>query len=611
MSQVVPFEPVYINRFLTGLNTQRSPLVTPFSYAGLTKIDRLDALIDGLNIELSNSGTLQRRPGFSKYSPNALNAGEVPRNVYSWRDANGTIRTVFDLTSKVAWVSDSARIDYFTPADTNKPWSFVSILDTLYCANGSEAKKVLVSGAVSKMGIAAPITRPTVGVTSGSLSPTSGYRWSFLFKNSTTQHVSSGAPITPNIGPQTNKGFSLAGERSTDPQVDKIEIYRTKDGGSTLFFVAEIANPGSGTWSYVDNTPDENLDTSRICPLYNANDPPPTGIKNLCFHMGRMWGSVGNKVYYNAGGDCINGVPEEAWPPLNYFTFPGDVIAVLTMSFGLLVFLTNDSYVIRGYDPSSFVPQRWLAGLGILSPFALATDGSRLFVYTSNRQFVALSDSADEIGFVIGDKLPGWIDPATAYVTAHRQGSDAAIYVSDGSGNMLRYSLSQGAWSPRYVVEGGCKMVQSIETTPGTTTLLMGRATASGHILKRDTSVFSDDGVIYSSAYVTFGSIVLMTPGFLVDVESILTERTAAGSEPQLSLLPNEISGTFITLTNPVNEPPELDPATSLIAKRYYLRDAAVPVPHLMRHLQVKITFPPEAAKNELLGLCISPRTPQ
>jgi hypothetical protein len=132
----------------------------------------------------------------------------------------------------------------------------------------------------------------------------------------------------------------------------------------------------------------------------------------------------------------------------------------------------------------------------------------------------------------------------------------------------------------------------------------MGRATGSGYILKRNIATNADAGTGFTAS-VTFGSLVLALPGHLVDVESILIEHGAVGTYPTVSILPSEISGTFVALPDPVDEPPSLPASTTVIAKRHYLKAIAGPTPAWMRHMQLKLSWPAENAANELLSFAI------
>ena len=60
--------------------------------------------------------------------------------------------------------------------------------------------------------------------------------------------------------------------------MDTIEIYRNVDGGSLFYFLADVANPGAGSWTYTDSTADSGLNTAIVAPVAHANDAPPSGI---------------------------------------------------------------------------------------------------------------------------------------------------------------------------------------------------------------------------------------------------------------------------------------------------------------------------------------------
>jgi hypothetical protein len=136
--------------------------------------------------------------------------------------------------------------------------------------------------------------------------------------------------------------------------------------------------------------------------------------------------------------------------------------------------------------------------------------------------------------------------------------------------------------------------------------LLFGRASGSGYIWYRNTTLWQDDTSSYS-AYATIGTLVIAPLGSTTPLGAVLIERVATGSDAVISVLLNEISGTFTALPNPVSDPPLLSASTTVISKRHYLKFAAKPLPEGVRHLQVKITFAAENAKNELLGFALLP----
>lgn len=90
--------PIFMDRCFTGLYTQRSALhdpsdvITSKFYGG-----RPDAIWRGLNVELTNRLSLQRRPGLSPFS--TATYAEAPDRAYSFQLTDGTIRVIIDTGS--------------------------------------------------------------------------------------------------------------------------------------------------------------------------------------------------------------------------------------------------------------------------------------------------------------------------------------------------------------------------------------------------------------------------------------------------------------------------------------------------------------------------------
>ena len=232
-----------------------------------------------------------------------------------------------------------------------------------------------------------------------------------------------------------------------------------------------------------------------------------------------------------------------------------------------------------------------------------------LFIYTSHGQLFQFSDSLSEVGFAIGNLLTSTFNPSTTYLALHRNGNDSGLFVSDGSTNMFRYRLDQQSWSTAAQVVGGAGAIASIDLPASFGTveqylLLTGRTSGSGNILGRTLGTFQDQGENYPASAIV-GSLLVAAPGKTALVKSVLIERMPVGTDAIVSVLLDEISGTFVTLPNPVADPPLLKPSTSIIAKKHWLRAAQQPLPEQMRHLQVQIAFNAENAQNELLSLAL------
>lgn len=444
--------------------------------------------------------------------------------------------------------------------------------------------------------------------------------YAYSFKNSVTNTVSTASPSSfPKTLPLNGEAV-IQGYGSDDPQVDTIQIFRTTQGGALLLLLDEIPAPAnsSSLWSYTDNLPDTSLNIEIPAPVSHVNDPPATGFTPSAYHLGRIWGMVDNTVYFSNGPDTLDGNGNEAFPPANSFVFPSKTTRLWPSSQGLFVFTVSDVYLISGLGTSAspFYSLPFLTGLGLLNYNAFDINGTTLYLLTSDRQMVSLdlSSGVSEVGFPIGDQFEqsNW-SPATANVTWHIAGSaDKGVYVSDNATGWFRMYPTPApesglTWAPFAELQGGCSMVQSVETTPGTHDLLVGPST-SGPILKRDRSVQTDNGTAYPANF-TIGSIVLAQPGQLAEIAFITTDSIKIGTAPDLYVQLDEISpfssGHFDLLshTDAVNDPPQLSASDSMFSQRYWLSNTHKPA--LGRSLQIRVDWGIDSVQNELLSLTL------
>jgi hypothetical protein len=286
-------------------------------------------------------------------------------------------------------------------------------------------------------------------------------------------------------------------------------------------------------------------------------------------------------------------------------------------------------YVILGVDTASFYDTTVMKNFGLAFPFAIDSDGDMVFTYTSQGQLWQLQpgQAQNEIGFAIGNKLApalgGTFNPASSYVSVHRNGTDSALFISNGQSSLAHYNANLESWSTLYSLagNGGIKCIRSIETSAGVWSFMAGRNNNSGYLLTRNLGVFGDDGNQAYAAFATIGTIRFSNPGEpLFSLGGIAFERTPVGTEIGLSILLNDVSGSFTTLPTtayvpepstwsaPVGEPGA--PSTGVIAWRADANTAQQQLPTVIRHMQVKVTFPStDTVKNEIIGLCIFPET--
>ena len=571
-----------------------------------------------------------------------------------------------------------------------------------------------------KSGASAPTWQTTSGSTttdntaswlySGSFGSANTGAWIYAYswENSITEAISTASPQSASITQNADQQVVIQGAGSPDTQVDTIDLWRTVQGGATLFYLGSVPNPAvtssstsfyiasnvayinttnsfstgqtvylqsfmagsffnqetvtllaatpthasfafthanvgssgspivdtagtltnGGTWIYTDTTPDTYLNVLIEAPIDYTNNPPPVGLQALTYHLERVWGAVGNLVYYSDGPDVQAGNGEEAWSPGNVFAYPETVVRLFPMSSGLIVFTLSDVYIIQGLgtssNPLSSLPL--LQDVGLSSYDAFDVNGSIVYMYTSDNQLVSLDPSSgvSEIGFAIGDQFgpengTGTFTPLTTHVTWHIAGSpDKGLYVSDFYGNWWRMSPTPSpetgiTWSPiaNFLPSvGGFSAVQSVETSPGTHTLLVGPPSSPsgtlGPILKRDYTVHTDNGTPYA-ANAVFGSLVLAQPGQLAIVESLTTDSVAVGIPLSLAVQLDEIApvslGYFEGLTDFVPDPTEISASNSIYGQRFYLSQTQQP--SICRHLQVEVNFGKDTVQNELLSMTL------
>ena len=419
-----------------------------------------------------------------------------------------------------------------------------------------------------------------------------------------------------------------------------IEIYRTSDGGGTYLFDGAVTNPGAGLpWTFDDFVTDANLDILLVAPLFHQNDPPPGApgatlkpVGTLTrYWQGRLWIIVGNYVYFDAGPDCTNGIPEESWPPGNRFQFAGPAFNLVPTADGggLLVYLADRVAVISGGPKTiSFYAMDALTNFGITNTNAVFRDGSIIGQFTTQRQyFELLGAQKQEIGEHISDYLTANFASANTYVTTHRDGLDVGTFLSNGVDQVLRFGSNVPSWSVPAFPTFGAGALRSIETSVGVYSLMLAapQGGAQNYLYARDLKSWGDggdyganNGTAYANCNIVIGSITLSPlGGRLFPLQHVVGYFDAAGtldnggpSIPTIWIMPNEISNTsgigFIQLPEAIQEPPvgQNQPSKSLLALRYPVNMMNSQLAsQFIHHLQVKIEFEPESAPNTIKAI--------
>jgi hypothetical protein len=496
------------------------------------------------------------------------------------------------------------------------PAAVVSNSTAVVDSNGN-IQNIIVAG---KSGVVAPAWATAQGTTTKdntltwsnggpfSTAGTAAWLYGYSYRNSITGEVTTMTPFSLPITVAASMLIAVQGVGSADTQFDLIDIYRTAQGGATPLLLDQIQNPGAVTWTYNDGNFDNALNLLIQGQQANTNDPPPTGLVNLSYHLQRIFGSVGNTLYYSAGPDTFTGNGNSCFPPANNFIFPSAIIRTWSTPIGLLVFTVSHIYIVlgQGSSTSGFYAVKFLEGIGLLSYDAFTVNGTTAYLLTTALKVISLDPGAGviEVGFPIGDLLLSQFSASTAYLTWHEASSgDTALFAADGLTGWYRMSSNPApetgiVWSPKAAIMGGAKAVQSIETAPGVNNLLVGPVT-SGPILKRDASVNTDNAVLYPWTF-TVGSIVMAQAGSIAEIAFFTVDSVKVGTRPTLGLLLDEISGAFDTLTWNTTDPPILPASSTLYSSRYWCSQSMSPT--YCRHFQLQVSFAAEDAHNEILA---------
>ncbi len=464
---------------------------------------------------------------------------------------------------------------------------------------------------------------------SGTFSAVNGYSYVYAYGNSSSGEISNATQVSTNTGPFTNVAYVGVGvTASTDPQVNQIRVYRTTDsGGGNQFF--EISNsPFPNTTTTIqDTTPDTSLQVTSQAEINLGNTPPPVGLTNMEWFAGRMWGSLANILFASTGPETLSGqAPNSNWNPQFQYVLPGGaIVRNVAGPNGMLVFTFDDCFIVRGTDITNYTVNEFVKDFGVRTYNAVDTDGTNLYVFTSDRQFILVSASgAQDIGLPIGDQLLN-VDPSKVYVKVNRYGLDAIVRILDTVNNIsYDYNLNQQCWNlPGILQLQACSAVGSVESSPGVWWLVMGYTRSGTSALAyRDLTTFQDVGISYQPNAV-FGSIQLADPGTLAKFGAcggFAMQYTNAGTVPTLSILPNDIgctmtnavgsqiTGTFTNLslgTNPFPIPPTLGNKPTGYRNLGYYYLLAKGLSAFVQNLQFKLSAPAENTATELIGFGI------
>jgi hypothetical protein len=463
-------------------------------------------------------------------------------------------------------------------------------------------------------------TTSAAGVTSTSLPIPPGLSNPLTFPPTGSQigDLSSTSPFFSITGADGGAVITITGLGSVNPAVDTIVIYVSPDevnGSSNMLEATEIDAPQplngiAQPWTFkyflpftpatIQGINYPGLNVLDLAPINGQNDPPPSGFVPFVYNFERVWGTYQNSVLFSQGPDSVGGNPNSQFLLADSFPFLANPTSITKSTQGLLVTTPSSfEWIAGGPATSSFYSVQLLAGLGVNSRNCVGTFGGEVFAYCSDDTFRIINPqmSLPNAGIAIEDLLAN--APITGIpdavwssllvnVAVLQNGNDNIIAIADGSTGYYAINprqqtgsmnMQDPVWSPFASVVGGAHMVCVCETSPGTRQMLIGSPIGGQPLLKRDSTVFTDNGTQYDSFFI-LGSLAIARRGEIGIMRFVELDFSGVDYEPTVSYLLNEIysvttQNQFIPFTlAPQPDPPEIYGDTlspvSYSANRYY-----------------------------------------
>lgn len=222
-----------------------------------------------------------------------------------------------------------------------------------------------------------------------------------------------------------------------------LNMYRTTDGGGTFYFLEQVANPGTSTLTYEDDSfgtgsssttyndpvPDLKLDTARYAPSLTSNSVPPSVNPPLvvgtdtpsesCYAMtsyaSRIWIAIDHYLHFSAREETRDGIGEECFPSGNlgnFFILDAGIVGMAATKDALYVITVNDVWKLTGSTLDTFAINKIAFGIGgyTAETCAIAYRDNIAFV-TKESEFAVIEN--DRIR-VISKPLVEVINPVSA-----------------------------------------------------------------------------------------------------------------------------------------------------------------------------------------------------
>lgn len=224
----------------------------------------------------------------------------------------------------------------------------------LYIVNGTDPNIKFNGTNVTRMGQLPPVALSSPSTAPGTFNGTWTYRATLVSSAINGSFESEPSPALTAVYSNTQGTFSAPSVPSTDPQVDRWNLYRTTAGGSSYYRIN--TTPVTLATTILDLITDAALPTgTAMAPIF-SNSAPPGAFGLIAVHQGRLVGVLpnSNTLYWSDLGLDLSGlfVKPDNWPPINTLQFAevggGSIKAVVSFYEWLLVIQDFGIWSISG-----------------------------------------------------------------------------------------------------------------------------------------------------------------------------------------------------------------------------------------------------------------------
>ncbi len=563
----------------------------------------------------SIDGTATKRPGWTRF-PTAASpfAASSIKRYFFWQQSTSAefifisvISAADSLVYKHKIGTDTDWVSIHSCSTNQEPFDYTVSHGFVFFSNGTDNKKYNGT-TVTNWGIAAPTLGPGLNLFSatGRVPNHIGHSWAYTFGVAATGYISDISPVTtlwPSYGEDNQ--WTVAGSDCTDAQCDLVHVYRTEDGGATLYELSNSPIAYVSGWSLVDNDRDYTVDTgetalnfSSPAPLPGVNSVPPPMFRPTIY-AGRVWGFKDDKVFFSTLEENNTSVPEMCFGVelTNSYRFGRTVKGLGVAGDYLIIFTNRGIFKVGGDTLATFYRSTLSKNLGLRYRQNVADyEGDLVWLDSSNTVRITDGNSVGkpDLSLPIRPDIAS-IDHSQASLSVYDDGLRTWIILMDGAaGKLYLFDTDKKHWMPPWNISG-ITAIGSNVVFSSSITLQLARSGCSMKMAEGTSTEDPVSGTVSSATVAGFTSELRLNlfpintdnPTGISSVEYIAVERNKQPlSDVSVIIDDKPSTGTYRSLWDNEREPPYRVAGAGLREKQYPCRGDVSPGQRMSVKLQ-------------------------